>query len=259
MSHRSDLRILLLETRHDQALIEHERSCLARAGKLQADQVVPYDLLKESCDPSILEGYHAVIIGGTGDYSVAKDRPSFFQPLVDLTRHLLEIGMPALGLCYGHHLMAFAVGGEVKTRPDMGETGTFEMELTAEGRQDTILGHLPARFKAQQGHNDAVLWLPEEIRVLAISQRCPCQALRHATKPFYGLQFHPELHREDLLRRMLAYADNYASTPERMREIEEQVQQTTIDDVIERFVDLVVLPWARLEDDSRKPGVQAGS
>ncbi len=245
MSNRPDLRILLLEVRHDPAMIEHERSCLLRAGKLRAEQVVPYNLLREPCDPSILRGYHAVVIGGTGDYSVAKDRPPFFQPLVDLTNHLLEVGMPALGLCYGHHLMAHAVGGDVQTRPDMGETGTFEMELTAHGRQDAILGHLPDRFLAQQGHNDAVLDLPEGFQTLAVSQRCPCQALRHLTRPFYGLQFHPELHREDLLRRMLAYADQYAPTPEKRKEIDEMVRETTIDDVIERFIDRVVVPWTR--------------
>jgi len=256
MSNRSDLRILLLETRHDAALIEHERSCLARAARLEVGQFVPYDLLREPCQTSVLEGYHAVVIGGTGDYSVAKDRPPFFQPLVDLTNHLLETGVPTLGLCYGHHLMAHAVGGDVQTRPDMGETGTFLMELTPDGRQDAILGHLPDRFLAQQGHNDAVLSLPEGFLMLAFSQRCPCQALRHVTRPFYGLQFHPELHRDDLLRRMLAYADNYAPTPEKLQEIDEMVQETTIDDVIERFIDRVVLPWARLQEPG--PGSTRG-
>ena len=244
MLNRREIRILLLETRHDAELVEHERRCLARAGKLESDQVVPYDLLTQPCNPSILDGYHAVMIGGTGDYSVARNRPDFFQPLVDLILHLLEVGMPTLGLCYGHHLMGYAIGGEVQTRHEMSETGTFEMELTPEGRKDTILGHLPDRFLAQQGHHDAVLSLPEEFLLLATSQRCPLQALRHESKPFYGLQFHPELHREDLLLRMLRYADTYASTPEKLHEIEEQVKETTIDEAIERFVDRVVLPWA---------------
>jgi len=156
--------------------------------------------------------------------------------------------MPTLGLCYGHHLMGHAVGGEVQTRPEMGETGTFEMELTPEGRADAILGHLPDRFLAQQGHNDVVLSLPDEFLILARSQRCACQALRHLSKPFYGLQFHPELHRADLMKRMLAYADNYASTPARLREIEAIVRETTIDDVIEKFIDRIVWPWARNQD-----------
>ncbi len=245
MLKRSDLSLLLLETRHNPAMIDHERSCLLRAGVLQPQQIVVHNLLEEPCERSILRGHHAVVIGGTGDYSVAHDRPAFFQPLVDLTRYLLEIGMPTLGLCYGHHLMGHAVGGEVRTRPDMGETGTFEMELTPEGRADAILGHLPDRFLAQQGHNDVILSLPDEFLVLARSRRCACQALRHRSQPFYGLQFHPELHREDLMRRMLAYADNYASTPERLREIEAMVRETTIDDVIEKFIDRIVWPWAR--------------
>lgn len=225
-------------------MIEHERSCLLRAGRLGPAQIVPHSMLETPPDRSLLEGYHAVVIGGTGDYSVARDRPPFFQPLVDLVLHLLDVGMPTLGLCYGHHLMGHAVGGQVQTRPEMGETGTFEMELTEEGRRDPILGHLPQRFLSQQGHHDAVLSLPAPFVTLATSQRCRCQALRHPDKPFYGLQFHPELGRSDLLRRMLAYSDSYASTPEKLAEIERQVQETTIQDVIERFVDRAVVPWA---------------
>lgn len=245
METRQDVRILLLEAREDPELIDHERQCLLRAGRLGASQIVPHDMLRTPPSPDLLEGFHAVMIGGTGDFSVARNRPPFFQPLVDLTLHLLEIGMPTLGLCYGHHLMGLAVGGEVQTRPDMGETGTFEVVLTEEGRRDPLLGHLPGRFLAQQGHHDAVLSVPAPFQMLATSQRCRWQALRHPDKPFYGLQFHPELGRADLLYRMLRYAETYASTPEKLAEIERQVQETSIQDVIARFIDHVVLPQAK--------------
>lgn len=228
-------------------MIDHERSCLLRAGKLSPEQIVPFDMLKSIPDLSVLEGHHAVIMGGTGDYSVARNRPPFFQPLVDLTNHLLEQGIPTLGLCYGFHLMGHAVGGEVQTRPEMGETGTFEVQLTEAGRADTILGHLPDRFLAQQGHHDVVVTLPSEYTMLATSERCRWQAFRHPQKPFYGLQFHPELRREDFMQRMLTYSDTYASTPEKLAEIDRQVKQTVIEDVIEKFVDLVVVPHAQRE------------
>lgn len=223
-------------------MIDHERTCLIRAGRLSPEQVVPFDMLRATPDPSILEGFDAVIMGGTGDYSVARDRPPFFQPLAELTMHLLDRGVPTLGLCYGFHMMGHAVGGEVQTRPEMGETGTFEVQLTDAGRADTILGHLPPRFHAQQGHHDVVVSLPSEFTMLATSERCRWQAFRHPHKPFYGLQFHPELRREDFMMRMTTYSSSYASTPEKLAEIDRQVKQTVIEDVLERFVDLVVAP-----------------
>lgn len=223
-------------------MIDHEHGCLVRAGRLSPEQIVPFDMLKETPDPSILEGFHAVIMGGTGDYSVARDRPPFFAPLVDLTLHLLERGLPTLGLCYGFHLMGHAVGGLVQTRPEMSETGTFEVILTEDGQRDTILAHLPPRFLAQQGHHDVVVEVPSGFTKLATSERCSWQALRHPEKPFYGLQFHPELRREDFMQRMRIYSQTYASTPEKLAEIDRQVKQTTLEDVIEKFVDQVVLP-----------------
>lgn len=225
-------------------MIDHERSCLVRAGGLAPEQIVPFDMLKANPDPSILEGYHAVVIGGTGDYSVARNRPPFFEPLVELTKHLLDRGIPTLGLCYGFHLMGHAVGGDVQTRPEMSETGTYEVVLTDAGRADTILAQRPPRFLAQQGHHDAVVSLPPDFTMLATSERCRWQAFRHPEKPFYGLQFHPELRREDFMMRMTTYSASYASTPEKLAEIDRQVKQTTNEDVIERFVDLVVAPYA---------------
>src|SRR5690606_30585931 len=95
----------------------------------------------------------------------------------------------------------------------------------------------PARFPAQQGHHDVVLSVPDEFVKLATSDRCPWQAFRHREKPFYGLQFHPELGRDDFMRRMRQYADSYASTPEKYEAIDRQVKPTDNYDVIERWVD----------------------
>jgi GMP synthase-like glutamine amidotransferase len=77
---------------------------------------------------------------------------------------------------------------------------------------------------------------------LATSDRCRWQALRHPDKPFYGLQFHPELSRDDFMLRMRKYAHEYATTPERFAEIDEQVKETTLQSVIELFIDKIVMP-----------------
>ena len=221
---------------------EHELKCLIRAAKLQRSDFEILDVTRQPFDASTGKGYEAVFIGGTGDFSVAQDRPEWFEPLVEWTRGLLEDGVPTLGLCYGFHLMAQAVGGEVKTRPDLEETGTYEVTLTDEGKSDAILDCLPEKFKAQQGHHDVVLSMPREYIRLAESERCHWQAFRHPEKPFYGLQFHPELGRTDFMDRMTAYASSYASTPEVFEKIDKQVKETNNEAVIAAFLDRVVHP-----------------
>lgn len=239
---RHNLKFLLFAARLDSEMVEHERGCLARAARLPETQWEVIDLTREIPPMTIMDDVDAIFIGGTGDYSVAKDRPAFFEPLRQFTLHALDKEIPALGLCYGFHMMAEAVGGRVVRSPEQGETGSHEVILTPEGRQDPILGHLPDRFLAQQGHNDAVEEVPPPFVWLATSERCRWQALKHPNKPFYGLQFHPELGREEFMDRMRKYAHEYASTPERYEEIDRQVKETTIQDVIERFIDRIVIP-----------------
>lgn len=238
---RQKLKFLLFEARLEEDMVEHERCCLARAAHLSEQNWTVVDLTKNIPGVDILNGVDAIFIGGTGDYSVAQDRPAFLDPLADITLAALEQDLPALGLCYGFHLMAKAVGGRVVRSYEQGETGTYEVILTAEGNQDQILGHLPERFLAQQGHNDVVEDVPEPFVWLATSERCRWQAFKHPMKPFYGLQFHPELGREDFMVRMRKYAHEYAATPERYQQIDEQVKDTHIQDVIEKFIDRIVL------------------
>ncbi len=237
-------RFLLVEARLDPKMQEHELKCLVRAGGLERSDFDILDVTRQPFDLALLDRYEAVFIGGTGDFSVAQDRPEWFEPLVEWTQGLLDHGIPTLGLCYGFHLMAHAVGGEVKTRPDLEETGTYEVTLTEEGKQDPILDVLSEKFLAQQGHHDVVLSMPSEYIRLAESERCHWQAFRHPEKPFYGLQFHPELGRSDFMDRMTAYASSYASTPEVFEKIDSQVKETNNDAVISAFLERIVEPVA---------------
>lgn len=238
-------RFLLISTRLDNFMEEHELSCLVRAGDLKREDFRIVNVIKEPLTEDLYQ-YEAVFIGGTGDFSVAQDRPPWFDKLTRWTAGLLERGVPSLGLCYGFHLMAHALGGEVKTRPDLEETGTFEVRLTEAGKNDEILSCLPGKFLAQQGHHDVVLSMPGEWVRLADSERCHWQAFKHPEKPFYGLQFHPELRREDFMDRMRAYSESYASTPEVFEKINEQVKETENEEVIKSFLKLV-------DDNNHRP------
>ena len=100
-------------------------------------------------------------------------------------------GLPVFGICYGHQLLAHALGGEVGNNPAGREMGTVEVELLPAASDDALLAPLPARFDAQLTHMQSVLRVPDGAVVLARSAGDPCQAFRWG-KAAWGVQFHPE-------------------------------------------------------------------
>jgi GMP synthase-like glutamine amidotransferase len=102
-----------------------------------------------------------------------------------------ELGLPYLGICLGHQLLADALGGEVgpATRP---EIGLFEVALNASGRAHPLLSGLPAAGRYLQWHAAEIVRPPPGAEVLATSGACGVQALAFGERAF-GLQFHAEV------------------------------------------------------------------
>jgi len=104
----------------------------------------------------------------------------------------LSLGVPVLGICYGHQLLAKVLGGRVGRAP-RGEFGPTIVEVLEE---DTILRGLPGRLRVWMSHNDAVLEPPPGARVLARSPGSPVAAFelqRPGGPRVYGVQWHPEV------------------------------------------------------------------
>ena len=117
---------------------------------------------------------------------------------------IFEMGVPILGICYGLQLMAHNLGGEVvpgKSR----EFGRAKLHNTA-GDADVLLQGVPQDTTVWMSHGDQVKGLGDFI-TLASTPTCPMAAVRHAKKPFYGVQFHPEVthtpHGEKVLENFL--------------------------------------------------------
>ena len=103
---------------------------------------------------------------------------------------LLEIA-PVLGICYGMQLIAHLEGGGVE-RAGRREYGRAEVDVA---ESDGVLaGFSPGeRFTAWMSHGDHVERAPIGYRVTARSVNTPVAAMRHETKPIFGVQFHPEV------------------------------------------------------------------
>ena len=98
---------------------------------------------------------------------------------------------PVLGVCFGHQLLARALGGRVERHAAGPEAGTAEVELTGEGRRDPLFAGLPARLPVQVGHEDHVPELPPGAVLLARNAHGPVQAFA-AGPNLRAVQVHPE-------------------------------------------------------------------
>ncbi len=98
---------------------------------------------------------------------------------------------PVLGVCFGHQLLAAALGGRVERHRAGPEAGTTEIVLTPEGRADPLFADLPARLAVQQSHEDHVPAAPPGAVVLAANAHAPVQAFAHGPR-IRAVQFHPE-------------------------------------------------------------------
>jgi GMP synthase (glutamine-hydrolysing) len=123
----------------------------------------------------------------SGGPSSVLDADAPFAP-----KELLDLGVPVLGICYGLQWMCQQLGGVVEKADDR-EYGRAQLKL--ERRGDPLFAGLDDQTQRTvwMSHGDRVLRLPDGFAVLASSDHSPFAAVRHETRPLYGVQFHPEV------------------------------------------------------------------
>jgi len=136
-------------------------------------------------DPAGITG--VVITGSRGNVT---DRQPWLEPAAAWIRGLLAAEVPVLGICFGHQLIAHALGGQVDRNPAGYEIGTVDVEKLPASDGDPLLGPLPSPFPAHEVHHQAVRRLPDGAVTLARSAGDPVQAFRAGSA--WGVQFHPE-------------------------------------------------------------------
>ncbi len=123
-----------------------------------------------------------IVLSG-GPASVYEDEAPTVDP------GLFELGVPVLGICYGHQLMTQALGGEVAATGQREYGGTT---LLVE-RPGMLLQDLAEREQVWMSHGDAVVAAPEGFRVTAATDTIPVAAMEDADRGMFGVQFHPEV------------------------------------------------------------------
>jgi GMP synthase (glutamine-hydrolysing) len=132
----------------------------------------------------------------TGSSAMVTDREAWSERTAAWLPGVVEAGTPLLGICYGHQLLAHAMGGRVGRNPRGREMGTIEVDLgPARAVADELLGGLAERVSVQASHVESVLELPPGARSLGSSAGDPHHAFR-VGRTAWGVQFHPEFDAE---------------------------------------------------------------
>ncbi len=102
---------------------------------------------------------------------------------------ILDLGVPTLGICYGHQLIAQTLGGSVAHTPD-GEYGKTRFETVGDS---VLLKGLPTEQQVWMSHGDQVVSVPQGFRAVGRSPGAEVAAMEDPERGLYAVQFHPEV------------------------------------------------------------------
>lgn len=154
-------------------------------------------------EPSLLQVYDATklydlpsgpTLSGaviTGSHSMVTEEGEWMTRLQEWIREAVSRKTPLLGICFGHQLLARALGGAVADNPKGREVGTVTIHMAENGTCDPLFEGLPRDFGAHVEHTQSVVAPPEGAVVLASSPGDDCHAMRIG-RSAWGVQFHPE-------------------------------------------------------------------
>ena len=152
-----------------------------------------------------LDNYDALwVLGGPMDVWQEDQFPWLIDEKKIIRHAVLEQGIPYLGLCLGHQLLAEVLGGKVEPSVTP-EIGVKEVSLTEIGINGVFFDGVDETVKCLQWHSAEVTKIPEGAEILATSKDCLVQALKWGTRA-HSVQFHLEVE-EDTVK-------NWSEIPE---------------------------------------------
>lgn len=200
--------ILLLQFRTDESL-EHERQCILKVLGLSQEDLVSVNVADaNSLIPARkdLKKYRALILGGSAQFYITtwdenlKTNITRIEPLI---KEAVKLDFPTFGICFGHQLFAYFLGGKVERDESQIEGGVVKVKID---KDSPIFSNTPHEFEVATGHKDSVTKLAKGSVALASTDKCKFAAVR-IKKNIFTVQFHPELSLDDLVWKLSKYPD----------------------------------------------------
>ncbi len=143
-------------------------------------EIKPYDGI--TTEEIVAEGYSGIVFTG-GPNSVYDISSPHYDPAV------LETGIPVLGICYGAQLIAFMKHGMVRSADNSSEYGRTLLHV----KDCLLFKDVPETSICWMSHTDFISEAPENYRIIATTDKCPCAGMQDEENRIYGIQFHPEV------------------------------------------------------------------
>lgn len=176
----------------------------------------------------------------TGSHSMVTDREAWSRAAADWLPGAVASQVPLLGVCYGHQLLAEAMGGRVGNHPKGMEMGTVEIRMKPAAAHDPLMKKLPETLKVHASHTQSVISLPPKAVLLAANAWEPHHAFSIGDRA-WGIQFHPEFDAHIMLTYINAFKDYLISEGQDVQRLMEQIEETPYSrQVLERFAEVIV-------------------
>ncbi|MFZ2978403.1 MAG: glutamine-hydrolyzing GMP synthase, partial [Candidatus Magasanikiibacteriota bacterium] len=149
-------------------------------------------IYKNDVDAKELKNAYGIILSG-GPRSLVR------EPKLKIDEQIFNLGLPILGLCYGHQMIADFFGGKV----DSGTAREYGLAKLKTDERSPIFKNINTSTNVWMSHGDHVSVIPPDFKQIATTGNNSIAAMGHSAKKIYGFQFHPEVHHTVQGRQML--------------------------------------------------------
>ncbi len=154
-------------------------------------------------NPSCDIYFDAIVI--TGSAACLGDDERWLKELLQFLERSISLKIPCFGVCFGHQILAHLCGAKVG-KMDRPEVGWKSIHVV---QNSNLWRDVPNSFGCFLSHEDGVLEAGENMAVLASSKECPIQAFSYADSQVVGIQFHPEMPKEESVRLLTYRAEKH--------------------------------------------------
>ncbi|NOZ61982.1 MAG: glutamine amidotransferase [Calditrichaeota bacterium] len=203
--------------------------------KVASERFLIFNPAEKSFFPDVRQ-FAGVIL--TGSHNMVTDKHDWSQRTAVWLADSVVGKIPVLGICYGHQLLAQALGGAVDYNPDGTEIGTVALHSFPGAASDELFGTLEFPFFVHMSHSQSVTRLPDGAVSLAHTDRCQIGAF--LLPPFaWGIQFHPEFDAHIVRRYVERAQEKLRREGQNPKQIFSQIQETpAATGVLQRFCQL---------------------
>lgn len=234
-------RLLIIKTGHTLDTVNTQHGdfehWFQRGTGFQAEETQVIAVYQGEALPTLSDEIAGIIV--TGSSAMVSERAAWSENTAAWLREAIPAQYPILGVCYGHQLIAHALGGAVDYNPRGYEAGSIQVTLTPEAANDILFNSFQETLSAYSVHAQTVLQLPTEAVVLANNARDSHQAFR-VGNCCWGLQFHPEFNQHIMSLYIEARHDILVKHGYQVEQLLAQVKDCSISSqVLQKFGALV--------------------